>query len=223
MHPLLVNRPALPSQERPHPAVAIARVLVREPDHPLDQPAIQLGLTTGVALGGPGLTNHSARPTLGDPQSPTNVLGGSLPPARAQKFPRLTSLRMLMSTAWSATIFFKRVFSDSSSFRRFVASAFIPPYWFLQRWKVASLMPSFLATSGLEAPAASSASASRSLRTICSGVCLFFIENPPFAHSGPSDSHSSRISFRGAGHCEHTRIIFFPVLRPRAPGPRVNN
>src|SRR5829696_3514025 len=59
-------------------------------------------------------------------------------------------------------------------------------------------MPSFLAASGLEAPAAISASATRSLRTICSGVCLFFIENPPFAHSGPSDSHSSRISFRGA-------------------------
>src|SRR5215207_3478792 len=63
-------------------------------------------------------------------------------------------------------------------------------------------MPSFLATSGLEAPAAIWASATRSLRTICSGVCLFFIENPPFAHSGPSDSHSSRISFRGAGQRE---------------------
>src|SRR5215208_3543204 len=195
MHPLLVNRPALPSQERPHPAVAIARVLVREPDHPLDQPAIQLGLTTGVALGGPGLTNHSARPTLGDPQSPTNVLGGSLPPARAQKFPRLTSLRMLMSTAWSATIFFRRAFSFSNSFKRFIASAFMPPYWLRQRWKVASLIPSLLATSGTEAPAASSASASRSLRTICSGVCLFFIESPPSAHLGRLDSHSNWLSF----------------------------
>src|SRR5215211_263650 len=60
-------------------------------------------------------------------------------------------------------------------------------------------MPSRLATSGTEAPAANSASASRSLRTICSGVCLLFIESPPFARLGPSDSHSSRISFRGAG------------------------
>src|SRR5215203_6524856 len=61
-------------------------------------------------------------------------------------------------------------------------------------------MPSFLAISGTEAPAASSASASRSMRTICCGVCLFFIENPPCAHLRPSDSHSSWISFRGAGH-----------------------
>src|SRR5215218_3945349 len=60
-------------------------------------------------------------------------------------------------------------------------------------------MPSFLAISGTEAPVASSASASRSMRTICCGVCLFFIENPPCAHLGPSDSHSNWISFRGAG------------------------
>src|SRR5829696_5520025 len=60
-------------------------------------------------------------------------------------------------------------------------------------------MPSLLATSGTEAPAASSASAWRSLRTICSGVCLFFIESPPSTHLGRSDSHSSWISFRGAG------------------------
>jgi hypothetical protein len=34
-------------------------------------------------------------------------------------------------------------------------------------------------------------------------VCLFFnFEDPPFAHSGPSDSHSSRISFRGAGQSQ---------------------
>jgi hypothetical protein len=31
-------------------------------------------------------------------------------------------------------------------------------------------------------------------------VCLFFIENVPCAHIGPSDSHSNWISFRGAGH-----------------------
>src|SRR5829696_8707284 len=60
-------------------------------------------------------------------------------------------------------------------------------------------MPSLLATSGTEVPAASSASAWRSLRTICSGVCLFFnFESPPSTHLGRSDSHSSWISLRGA-------------------------
>src|SRR5215208_4203775 len=68
-------------------------------------------------------------------------------------------------------------------------------------------MPSLLATSGTEVPAASSASAWRSLRTICSGVCLFFnFESPPSTHLGRPDSHSSSISFRGAGH-----------LRPHQP------
>src|SRR5215203_3247983 len=76
---------------------------------------------------------------------------------------------MSMSTACWATIFFKRAFSFSNSLRRFIASVFMPPYWLRQRWKVASLMPSLLATSGTEAPAASSASAWRSLRTIRSG------------------------------------------------------
>src|SRR5215210_8670923 len=61
-------------------------------------------------------------------------------------------------------------------------------------------MPSLLAISGTEAPAASSASTWRSLRTICSGVCRFFnFESPPSTHLGRSDSHSSWISFRGAG------------------------
>src|SRR5215213_1140795 len=57
-----------------------------------------------------------------------------------------------------------------------------------------------LATSGTELPAASFASASRSLRTICSGEYPLPIQSPPSAHLGRSDSHSSWTSFRGAGH-----------------------
>src|SRR5215210_4213370 len=68
-------------------------------------------------------------------------------------------------------------------------------------------MPSLLATSGIEAPAASSASAWRSLRMICSGVCLLFIESPPSTHLGRSDSHSNWISFRGAGQERINRAI----------------
>ena len=85
-----------------------------------------------------------------------------------------------MSSACSATSFFRRAFSLSSSLRRFASLEPIPPYRFLQRWKVASLMPSSLAASGIVAPAASLASAWRNLRTICcSGECLLPIEGPP--------------------------------------------
>src|SRR5215212_3707590 len=61
-------------------------------------------------------------------------------------------------------------------------------------------MPSSLATSETKAPEASFSSAWRSLRTLRSGLCLYFIESPPSTHLGRSDSHSSWLSFRGAGH-----------------------
>src|SRR5215210_2202019 len=120
MHPLLVHWPAFPPQHRPYPAVAVARVLPREPD----QPAVPILLPALVALAGPGLADHPARPTFGDPQLPPYMLDGRPPPGRAQKLPRLTSFRMLMSSTWSATIFLRRAFSFSNSFRRLVASAF---------------------------------------------------------------------------------------------------
>src|SRR5215212_7398815 len=74
-------------------------------------------------------------------------------------------------------------------------------------------MPSLLATSGTEAPVASSASAWRSLRTICSGVCLFFTESPPCAHLRQSDSHSNWISFRGAAQLGKTNVYTLAKVR----------
>ena len=128
MHPFFVHRPTLPPQERPHPTVTVAGVLAGEADHPLhESPIISCFLTYDVALAGSRLTDGPACPTLGDPKLPSYVLDGRSPPGRAQKFPWLTSLRMLMSTAWSATIFFKRAFSFSRSFRRFMESVCMPP------------------------------------------------------------------------------------------------
>src|SRR5215218_6463556 len=60
-------------------------------------------------------------------------------------------------------------------------------------------MPSSLATSRTVAPAASFASAWRSLRTICSGECRLPIKSPPYARLGLSDSHSNWTRFWGAG------------------------
>ena len=127
IHPLLVDRPTLAPQQRPHTSVAVARILPREGDHPFDQPAIPLGLAALVTLAGPGLSDHSASPTLRDPQPPPNVLDGSPPPSRAQKFPRLTSFRMSMSNSFSASSFLRRAFSFSSSLRRFASLVLIAP------------------------------------------------------------------------------------------------
>src|SRR3954453_13370432 len=61
-------------------------------------------------------------------------------------------------------------------------------------------MPRALQISGTATPLANSASASRSLRMICSGEWrMRFIESPP-ALVGKNDSHIGWISLRGAGH-----------------------
>src|SRR3954462_12439297 len=66
-------------------------------------------------------------------------------------------------------------------------------------------MPRALQISGTAIPLASSASASRSLRMICSGVCrMRFIGSPP-ALSGENDSHTTWLKFWGAGHHHATK------------------
>src|SRR4028118_713333 len=60
-------------------------------------------------------------------------------------------------------------------------------------------------------PSASSASASRSLRMICSGEWrMRFIESPP-ALKGENDSHIGWTSLRGAGHEETAEFEYRPV------------
>src|SRR5918998_1312215 len=62
-------------------------------------------------------------------------------------------------------------------------------------------MPSSLAASAAVEPEASLPSASRSLRTICSGEYpLPNFESPPSAHLGHLDSHRNWTRFRGSGH-----------------------
>ncbi len=76
-----------------------------------------------------------------------------------------------MSSSFSATISFNRLFSSSSSFSRLAASAFMPPYCARQRSYVDWLTSKVCSTTASSLPALSMASASRNFRTICSGVC----------------------------------------------------
>src|SRR6478672_8924763 len=88
-------------------------------------------------------------------------------------------------------------------------------------------MPRALQTSGMAVPLASSASASRSLRMICSGEWrMRFIGSPP-ALTGENDSHIGWISLRGAGHrltdhfadrlCLESLPPWAPMLNPTEP------
>ena len=66
-----------------------------------------------------------------------------------------------MSSDRSATIFFSRAFSCSSSLSRFISDGIRPAYFFFQLKNVAELIPAFLQTSATGVP--SSASNERSV------------------------------------------------------------
>ena len=125
----------------------------------------------------------------------------------------------------SATIRFKDAFSRSSSRSRLASSAFMPPYWFRQRWKVFSETPRALATSAVDLPSPSIRSASRSLAMTWLGVWRF-----AFTVSGSSlpilaggkNSHTGRTDLRGSGHDlpAQRHIDAVADRRPARPGER---
>ena len=127
VHPLLVDFETFSLHQRPNPPVAVAGVLSGERNHTLGKGPIPLDFVAHIALRRSGLADHSASPALRDFELTVHVRDSGSPSCRAQKFPLLTSFRILMSTACSATIFFRRAFSFSSSLRRLVSLGFIPP------------------------------------------------------------------------------------------------
>src|SRR3990170_1813358 len=200
---LAVHSPAFLSQQRPHPPIAVPWMPSHQFQHPRHQTPPELIPPRSITLRRSWLSQGPARPTFADAQLSPG-LADRLPPAcRTYQFPESASLRIALSNSASASSFFSRLFSSSSCFSRLASSAFIPPYWFRQRWKVCSLVSKAWQTSPIVLPPASIASASRSFRMICSGLCRFRrrdIESPPRPSQGPLDSHNTWIRFRGAGH-----------------------
>jgi len=96
------------------------------------------------------------------------------------------------------------------------SSAFIPPYWLRQRWKVTSETSSAFATSAIDLPSPSINSASRSFLMTWLGVWRFaftFGSSLPITVSG-KNSHTSRTDLRGSGQC---RIDYFERFVARVP------
>ena len=105
-----------------------------------------------------------------------------------------------MSGAWSATIFFRRLFSASSSFSHLASVAFVPPQVFIERHQVASVTPKERATSAALEPLSS-----RSLPT--AGLSVRLLEGAGKGlhgavvlcfQSGSPDSHLGWTDFGGA-------------------------
>src|SRR6185436_13863927 len=122
-------------------------------------------------LGRAVLPHDAAGPPLGYPEPLPQRLDRTPAPVRGQKFPSANSLSIALSSSASASSFFNRAFSVSNSRSRFAPSAFIPPYWARHRFQVGSLISRCRSTSTSSLPSLSRRSPSRSLRTICSGVC----------------------------------------------------
>ena len=132
-HPLHVDLPAFGPEKSRDPPVAVAAILFCQLDDPSRQGCLVFGHLRSVALCSSVLAQDPAGPTFTDAHSITNMIDRKTPARRAQKFPRLASLRMEMSRAWSATSFFRRWFSRSSSFRRWAWLTSMPPYSLRQR------------------------------------------------------------------------------------------
>ena len=112
---------------------------------------------------------------------------------------------MSIATAWSATILLRREFSASSSFRRLIASAFMPHSGFSSDrrsprlcrvcWRARGQKPLRLVRpppGGLELA-----------DDLLWRVPLVHRESSFYPYRGASDSPSNWISFRGAGHSTH--------------------
>src|SRR5262249_50091039 len=137
-HPLAVDPPPLAAEQRPDAAVAEPRM----PPHQLQHPPHQLllgFLPPGLfPLAGARLPQDPAGSALGPPEGLLQVPHRLAALPGTHHFFCTTSWSICLSRASSATSFFSRAFSTSSSLRRLASSAFRPPYCSRQRLKVAS-------------------------------------------------------------------------------------
>src|SRR5690606_32566390 len=133
-----VDHQALGPAQRVRFAPAPPRMFAGDLPQPVGQHPISRPGAHRPTLHRPGLPGNPAGPPFRHPEPLPQHRHGPAAAVRAQKFPREISLSMSISRACSATIFFNRAFSRSSSFNRLASSDFMPPYWFCQRCQVAS-------------------------------------------------------------------------------------
>jgi hypothetical protein len=84
------------------------------------------------------LADHPTRSAFGNPEPFPRRLHGATATGRGQKFPQASSFSIDLSSSASASSFFSRAFSPSSSLRRLASLAFMPPYWASHRCYVDS-------------------------------------------------------------------------------------
>ena len=117
-HPLEAHMPTGITQQRRHPAIAIATILPGQGDNVFGQGSLVIRPTRHLALCRSMLPEHAADPPLGHRHHGPDMID-TAPAARgAQKFPREASCRINLSNVRSDTALRNRAFSFSSSFIR---------------------------------------------------------------------------------------------------------
>ena len=126
-YPLAVQFPARAFKQGGDALVAIAGVLEgKHPDLGGEVVLFRIGFWD-VALGAAGLAQHPAGPSFGDLEDRPDVIDAAVASLRAYQFPEAASFRIWMSRAWSATTFFKRVFSSRRRLASLASAIVIPP------------------------------------------------------------------------------------------------
>ena len=132
MDSLVVDLPAFGHQLSMDAGTTQAGPPLGDPSHLFEQAPFIRTLPRAVALSAPRLAQHPAGPTLGHslrPQTATYLFHGSSSTLGAYQFPWEASLRISMSRACSATIFFSRAFSFWRALSCLAISGCIPPYF----------------------------------------------------------------------------------------------
>lgn len=130
--PFVVHRPAGCDQLLMHTRTSIPRPVAGDPPHLFEETRLIGTLSAAVSLRTPRLTKYPAGSTLGNvlgPQTTAYLFYGPSPTFGGYQFPFAASLRISMSSACSATSFFRRAFSFCSAFSSLAISGCIPPYF----------------------------------------------------------------------------------------------
>ena len=85
-----------------------------------------IGRRLGAPLGGAVLSHLPTRPPLRDPEPLLEALNGDPATVRGHHFPSARSFRIALSSSASASSFFNRAFSASSSLNLRTSAAFMP-------------------------------------------------------------------------------------------------
>jgi len=121
LNSFVIHTPAFFAKHHRDSTIAITAIARRQIGHSFHQPGFIIRDIQSPTLRRSRLTENATRSTFGNAitsQSLTHVLDRPTTLRRTQKFPEAASRRMDLSSSASATSFFKRAFSRSSSFKR---------------------------------------------------------------------------------------------------------